>query len=137
MIKIEKIYPKDIIAFVVLVISMFLIYKGINHVVSGNTNGSNTTNTIYTVAANKVLYITGATLSWKQTAADATGFVILTIGGNTIAMLFGSDLDQDHDAISLSFPIPIKLTAAQTATFHSSNANTYGDGSIFGYLVDA
>ena len=35
MIHIEKIYPKDIIAFVVLVISMFLIYKGINHIVSG------------------------------------------------------------------------------------------------------
>ena len=35
MIKISKIYPKDIIAFVVLVFSMFLIYSGINHVVSG------------------------------------------------------------------------------------------------------
>ncbi len=35
MIKIAKIYPKDIIALIVLVFSLFLIYKGINSIVSG------------------------------------------------------------------------------------------------------
>ena len=35
MIKIEKIYPRDIIALVVLVFALFIIYKGINSIVSG------------------------------------------------------------------------------------------------------
>lgn len=35
MIKIEKIYPRDIIAFAVLLFSMILIGKGINSLVSG------------------------------------------------------------------------------------------------------
>ena len=35
MIKIAKIYPKDFIALVILIISMYLIYLGINSVVSG------------------------------------------------------------------------------------------------------
>ena len=35
MIKIEKIYPRDIIAFFVLMFSLFLMYMGINSLVSG------------------------------------------------------------------------------------------------------
>ena len=35
MLKIEKIYPKDIIAFVVLIFSLSLIARGVNNIVSG------------------------------------------------------------------------------------------------------
>ena len=102
-----------------------------------HSNGSGTTNTIGTVPANKIWYITAATLSYITTSTTSGQYVILQISGDTVAQLFCPDADNLTQAISLSFPIPIKLTATQTAVFNSSGAQAYGEASIIGYEVDA
>lgn len=97
------------------------------------SNGSDTTHTTGTVPAGKTWYITASSLGYKRTGTTSGQYVSLKIGGDEVAQLFCSDADNYHDVISLSFPIPIKLTAGQTVKFYSSASDAYGWASIIGY----
>ncbi len=98
---------------------------------------NNSQTTLYTVPANKVLYVTAASLSWLNSTIITHAHVNLKIGGYTALELEASETDEDHDTISMSFPLPIRLPAGQIIYVKSWTSGLIGDASIVGYLVDA
>lgn len=83
----------------------------------------NTATTIFTVAADTILYVIGLTLSWHTEAADVSDGVVARVAGNDIIAIETSDADNDHGEVSVGFAVPIRLTEGQTIQVVSTDAN--------------
>ena len=93
--------------------------------------------TIYTVPSGKVLYITAMHLSYIQEGTTA-GTVFIQLANSYIPTALDSNASNgDHEAVTLSFPIPIKLSAGDDVNLYSSSSTVKAEGFIIGYIMNA
>lgn len=97
------------------------------------TNG---TNTVYTVPANKVYYVTYLSLTFASSAAAAMD-ASAQLNDKKIIDITTVDVDNLFGFFPVNLNMPAKLTAGQTVKTHSSNANLRVSVSVTGYLLDA
>ena len=92
---------------------------------------------IYTVPANRVLYIVSATITWKTTDTAAGANSYMYYNNKAAILLESTNASLDHDTATHNYSIPVKLTATQTIKIESGAANDDVFGSIVGYEFDA
>ena len=96
------------------------------------------TSAIYTVPANKILYLTSLTISASMLGAG-TGTCSIKFDTTIVLGLYlQASSGQDANQVTTSNPtIPLKLTAGTAINVYSPAATIGVYGSIFGYLVSA
>jgi len=98
---------------------------------------TNDTLVLYTVPANKVFWIVGVSIYWYTTATNAGLTARMGIAEGWILDIEAVETNDAHDGQTMSFPIPLKIAAAQTVTVQSGGADLYVNGTVIGYEVDA
>lgn len=95
--------------------------------------------TVYTVPANKVFYLVSATIAWRNSATTGATNCAMYIDDHDHPIFWPlvSGVDDDHEIISTSFPIPLKLTTGQVIKVQSTQDNQSASGVIAGYEVSA
>jgi len=93
--------------------------------------------TLYTVPTAKVLYVFHAAIHVIKDGTSANHIGVMVFGGQETMRLGSIAGLTFENVISASFPIPIKLTAAQTVQVKSSGSNVSSFGSFEGYEFDA
>lgn len=95
--------------------------------------------TIHTVTAGKVFYLISACVSTYTTVSPTTltSYIFWVDGATqTIVNLPNISGVNSHSELSISFTIPIKISAGVAILASSDNNNTTAIGSIVGYEVD-
>lgn len=112
----------------------FIVDMGLRVIrVGGATNA---TFTLYTVPEDKEFYVIALQLYWKGLAANVPETVQLDVGGDTAIEMSSTDLDNDHDAIVMSFPVPIKMAVGETVQVISDGVNITAIANVVGYEID-
>lgn len=93
--------------------------------------------TMKTVASGKILYVTSISLSYANSGAATATVTELQFEDVAVLALSTSAVDGEHDSISLSFTIPVKLIATETIKLDSNSANQTCTGTFTGYIIDA
>ncbi len=105
------------------------------------TGTNATSTTIYIVPSDKDFYLVSCSLSIIKDATSTSLYSRITciVDGVTASpiVITGLTLTIQNEAISISFPIPIKIDRGTTISLdHSTNvANISGTGCIIGYTI--
>lgn len=95
-----------------------------------------TITTIYTVPANKILYLVYYSMNLiSAVTTGAEGIGIFYVDGTKILRM-NTAIKNTGQSNCVSLPIPLKLIAGKSIKLYSNNILAYVRGSIFGYLVD-
>ena len=103
---------------------------------TAENNVTNGTNTVYTVPAGKIYYVSYIILNFLTSGAGSydAGAIVNT---KKIMDLTLPPLNNYWDVVNADLRMPIKLTEGQTVQVHSSNASLQVSVSCSGYLLDA
>ncbi len=91
--------------------------------------------TIYTVPAGKTLYVFMIYIVCQNEGALAGPSIAeIKIKGINVLSLLPGEADNGHEALSFTFPVPIKLVAGELIKIASDRANLEAHGGFVGYL---
>ncbi len=92
---------------------------------------------IYEVPANKVLYITAASVRGFFYTAGINNPISLQMANWTALSVQCEATVGQTESLSISFSLPVKLIATQKVVLNASGTGISGNGGFTGYLVDA
>lgn len=99
----------------------------------------NASSTMYTVPTNKIFWLIACTLSAGFNGPIANEAKLWTGGGTTVFLRLegeGVAADAGIHATSISYPIPMEMTAGETIVLKSDDAGIGANATIFGYELD-